>query len=66
MLFDLQYCTELRLEHMPPGQQALTQNSTRSKEIYHEIMMSQEIQISLQNNVNSTLFPTYNPNTFLF
>jgi hypothetical protein len=29
-------------------------------------MMSQEIQTSLQNNVNSTLFPAYNPNTLLF
>jgi hypothetical protein len=51
---------------MPSGQQALTQNSTTSKEINHEIMMSQEIQTSLQNNVNSTLFPAYNPNTLLF
>ena len=66
MLFDLQYHTKLRLEHMPPGQQALTQNSITGKEIYHEIIMSQQIQTSLQNNVNSTLFPTYNPNTFLF
>jgi len=40
MLFDLQYCTELRLEHMPSGQQTLTQNSTTGKEIYHEIMIN--------------------------
>jgi len=55
MLFDLQYCTELRLEHMQSGQQAVT-----------KIMMSQQIQTSLQNNVNSTLFPTHNPTHFYF
>lgn len=48
MLFDLQFCTELRLEHMQSGQQAVT-----------KIMLSQQIQTSLQNNVNSTLFPTH-------
>ena len=66
MLFDLQYCTKFRIGHMPSEQQALTQNSTTAKEIYREIMMSQQIQTSLPNNVNSTLFPIYNPNTFLF
>ena len=40
MLFDLQYRTKLRLEHMPPGQQALTQNSITGKEIYHEIIVT--------------------------
>jgi hypothetical protein len=63
---DLQYSTELGLEDMPSGEQALIKNSTKGKEIYHEIMTNVTIQTSLQNNVNSTLFPIYNPNTFLF
>jgi len=55
MLFDPQYCTELRLEHMQSGPQAVT-----------KIMLSQQIQTSLQNNVNSTLFPTHTKSKYIF
>jgi hypothetical protein len=67
MLFDVQNCRELRLQHIPSRQQTLTKNITRGHEICHEIMVT-GITISgfSSKECKSSLFPIHNPNTFLF